>query len=584
MAVEKEKRSMSLRSRLLIICLLLLGIPSLLIGLVGYERSKVELDHAGMDRLKGNVQMVLGMIALLQKEVDAGHLKLEDAQNRLRDEILGPKGSDNKRPLVQKYTMGETGYAWAILPEGISIMNPANEGTDINDSVSADGVNLVQAFVEKGTNGGGFVTYQWRVATTDSIDTKIAYVEQDPHWGWIVGVGAYQSEFYKGANQVLYYILVILGISLVLGTLIIIFVAKRITGPIINIAEHARRVSQGDLTVDQVQVIRKDEIGQLAQDFNKMTSHLQEVIREVRGSTLSVASTAEQLSASAEQSTQAGEQVAVAIQEVAAGSQKQADQLDSASRVVDEMAGEVKRITDAAISVTHTSQQASERSLEGNKAIQTAINQMNSINHTVEELSEVVEGLGQRSTQIGNIIEVITGIAEQTNLLALNAAVEAARAGEHGRGFAVVADEVRKLAEQSSGSAQQIADLIAAIQAETAKAVTSMESATQEVREGIQLVHGAGESFGHIQGSVGEVAQQIDSVASSAEKLKAGMDGVMDVIRQIAHIANETASGSQNVSAATEEQLAAMEEIASSAEALSKMMEELNDLVQRFKV
>lgn len=89
MAVEKEKRSMSLRSRLLIICLLLLGIPSLLIGLVGYERSKVELDHAGMDRLKGNVQMVLGMIALLQKEVDAGHLKLEDAQNRLRDEILG---------------------------------------------------------------------------------------------------------------------------------------------------------------------------------------------------------------------------------------------------------------------------------------------------------------------------------------------------------------------------------------------------------------------------------------------------------------------------------------------------------------
>lgn len=248
------------------------------------------------------------------------------------------------------------------------------------------------------------------------------------------------------------------------------------------------------------------------------------------------------------------------------------------------MAGEVKRITDAAISVTHTSQQASERSLEGNKAIQTAINQMNSINHTVEELSEVVEGLGQRSTQIGNIIEVITGIAEQTNLLALNAAIEAARAGEHGRGFAVVADEVRKLAEQSSGSAQQIADLIAAIQAETAKAVTSMESATQEVREGIQLVHGAGESFGHIQGSVGEVAQQIDSVASSAEKLKAGMDGVMDVIRQIAHIANETASGSQNVSAATEEQLAAMEEIASSAEALSKMMEELNDLVQRFKV
>ncbi|USG64982.1 methyl-accepting chemotaxis protein [Brevibacillus ruminantium] len=527
MEQNRKKRSMSLRSRLVLVCILLLGIPSLLTGYIGYDRSKAELDQVGKERLIGNVRMVIGMISLLQKEVEAGHLKLEEAQEKLRLEILGPKGSDNKRPIQDKYSVGETGYAWAMDQSGNSVMNPMNEGQNLREAVSVDGVEIGKEFIEKGTSGGGFVTYKWEMAGTSELETKISYVEQEPYWGWIVGAGVYLPEFNKGANTVFYFVLAITGGSLLVGAVIIWRVASRITRPIVEIASHARRVSSGDLTVEAVKIDRVDEVGQLAHDFNQMTRQLQELIREVRMNTLSVVSTAEQLSASAEQSTKAGEQVAVAIQEVAAGSQKQAEQLDGATEVVTEMAEEVNRITDAAHAVTQTSQQAAVRSQDGNRAIQTVIDQMNSINHTVEDLSVNIEGLGQRSTQIGEIVEVITGIAQQTNLLSLNAAIEAARAGEHGRGFAVVADEVRKLAEQSSGSAQQIAELITAIQTETAKAVTSMESAIREVREGIQLVHGAGESFAHIQGSVSEVTDQIDNVNVAAEKMKAGMDGVL---------------------------------------------------------
>jgi methyl-accepting chemotaxis protein len=188
---------------------------------------------------------------------------------------------------------------------------------------------------------------------------------------------------------------------------------------------------------------------------------------------------------------------------------------------------------------------------------------MDSINTTVNGLSAAIEGLGHRSDEIGQIIDSITAIASQTNLLALNAAIEAARAGDQGRGFAVVADEVRKLAEESAQSAKQIAGLISAIQAETTQAVKSMESATNEVQDGLQVVHTAGDSFSQLTSAISDVTSQIQEVSDT--------------------ISESAAANTENVSAASEEQMAAMEEIASSAESLSKMAADLQRLTQKFK-
>ena len=168
---------------------------------------------------------------------------------------------------------------------------------------------------------------------------------------------------------------------------------------------------------------------------------------------------------------------------------------------------------------------------EGNQAIQAAVLQMNAIHDSIRELSGVVEGLGNHSQAIGQIIEVITGIANQTNLLALNAAIEAARAGEHGRGFAVVADEVRKLAEQSSRSAEQISQLINTIQSDTKHAMNSMEAGTREVQQGILVVHEAGETFGQIQMSIGTVSDQVHDVSAAAQEAAGlGKEAAISVI------------------------------------------------------
>lgn len=202
----------------------------------------------------------------------------------------------------------------------------------------------------------------------------------------------------------------------------------------------------------------------------------------------------------------------------------------------------------------------------------------------IVDLSQIIHGLEQRSQEIGQIVDTITGISTQTNLLALNATIEAARAGDHGRGFAVVANEVRKLAEQSAGSAQKISLLISTIQAETGKAVYSMEHASNEVSSGIEIVNSAGHSFAQIEKSVDRVAAQIQEVFSEVKDLASGTEQVFQSVEQINEAAQTSASGTQNIAAATEEQLASMEEISMSSASMAHMAEELHDKINEFKI
>lgn len=210
------------------------------------------------------------------------------------------------------------------------------------------------------------------------------------------------------------------------------------------------------------------------------------------------------------------------------------------------------------------------------------MSQMQLIHSTVNEIAGIVKRLGDSSQEIGQIVQVITDIAQQTNLLSLNAAIEAARAGEQGRGFAVVADEVRKLAEESAKSAQQIEQLITTIQTESHTAVLSMEKGTKEVALGIEVVNEAGSSFVQISESVAQVASKIQEVQAYSQQMTASTEQAVYLIEQISKVAENSADGTQNVSAATEEQLAAVEQVSSSAESLARVAEKLQDQVRKF--
>jgi methyl-accepting chemotaxis protein len=358
---------------------------------------------------------------------------------------------------------------------------------------------------------------------------------------------------------------------------------RRVFKPLHYLFTAFEQMASGNMKV-RLEVKSKDEFGELAQLFNSMVDNLRHLIHQVSISVSQVADSSEELMASAEQTSKATEHIAATAHEVAIGTEHQVKNIEESALTVNEMSSGIQQISTNAQGVSSRAIRASEVALQGNQGIQAVIGQMNFLNTTVNDLDGVVKGLGDRSQEIGQIVQVITDIAAQTNLLALNASIEAARAGEHGRGFAVVADEVRKLAEQSSESAKKITQLVTTIQLETSKAIHSMAKGTDEVTEGIKMVHVAGESFAQIYQAVNEVTQQAQAVSSATQQLTVGTEHIVNTINQVAAVAKSNSSGTQSVSASSEEQLASMEEINASSAALAKMAEQLQVIIGNFKV
>ncbi|MGE7695145.1 methyl-accepting chemotaxis protein [Lysinibacillus sp. NPDC094177] len=376
-------------------------------------------------------------------------------------------------------------------------------------------------------------------------------------------------------------------ISIVLGILFVavgfIGVRKYIISPVEKLKFAVQRAEAGEFNFS-IDYDSKDELGVLTSSFSHMITQLRDLIGQVKQSSEQMAAFSVELSASAEQTSEASEHIASVTLEVASGTDDQVRTIIDTSDVVNQMVQDVQTIAKNSTNVSEAAIQADQITVDGNDIITTAVQQMNAIQTSISSLSNVISGLGERSTEIGQIVEVITGIAAQTNLLALNAAIEAARAGEHGKGFAVVSEEVRKLAEESSGSAQRISELITGIQTETNRALDSMHFTTNEVVTGINNVNIAGEAFKKIQHAINEVSMQIQGVSSSVEQMVTGVNQMTESMEQINTIAQSSAEGTQNISAATEEQLASMQEITASTSALSKMAEDLQEKTNMFKV
>jgi len=316
-------------------------------------------------------------------------------------------------------------------------------------------------------------------------------------------------------------------------------IKNKVVMPMLYLSDIMTKVENtNDLTL-KVKVCSEDESGRMAASFNGMLEKFHTIISEVHASTEQLASSSEELSATAI--------------EIAGGSRSQSSRADQVSTAAQEMNATIVEVVKNVSGAADAAKEANTVAVKGGKIVSETIVSMNGIARTARESSQIISKLGSRSEDIGNIVNVINDIADQTNLLALNAAIEAARAGEQGRGFAVVADEVRKLAEKTMNATKEIGGMITAMQQETGKAISSMEHEAKAVEEGVHLAKQAGESLQEIVKKVDAVTSMMYQVTAAAQQQSAATDQISGDVTSIAEVITDTSTSAEQIARASEE-------------------------------
>lgn len=350
-------------------------------------------------------------------------------------------------------------------------------------------------------------------------------------------------------------ILSLLLVSLSLATGVVVWLVRSITRPLNDAVETADRIAERDLTV-RVAGVDHTETGQLMAAMGNMVQNLRDIVSQTSDISASIATSSTQLQETSEQMASGAEQVACQTQTVATASEQ--------------MSATSNDIAQNCHAAARNSKQASSAAETGAQVVAQTVEVMNRIADRVNATSRTVESLGARSDQIGAIVGTIEDIADQTNLLALNAAIEAARAGEQGRGFAVVADEVRALAERTTKATREISEMIKAIQGETKGAVMAMEEGVREVQQGTQEAAKSGSALQEILDQINAVSMQVNQIATAAEEQTATISEITGNITQISEVVQRTAQGSQDSSVA--------------AAQLACLSDDLSTLVAQFKL
>jgi len=461
---------------------------------------------------------------------------------------------------IGKVRFGQTGYTYVLdgkpgARAGTLLIHPEQEGRNIADARDADGKFFIKEILEKRS---GTILYPWvnKDAGGGGARDKIVVFDEYKDWNWIVASGSYTDEIFSLAARARDIMLgAIFVLTIVLLSVLTFYLNRIVIAPLGNLALSSRRIAEGDLTV-QVGTLRLDEVGLVMNAMHEMAGKLSGVIAQVRAAADTISTASEHLSTTST--------------EVSRAAETQAQSTASSAAALEQVTISINEVSALAKATEESSKRTVALTGESVTAIGYAVDEMDAMAKSIGAASDQVSGLVRRSEEVGRIAGVIREIADQTNLLALNAAIEAARAGEQGRGFAVVADEVRKLAERTTRATHEIAGVIALIQEETRQTVGSMQAAAPQIRDGLQKVN--------------KVSGMLDLIAGEAAESRNRAVEVANATREQAIAANDIARNVEQVAQMTEETNATMHANADNAAQLQAMAQKLRDRVAYFKV
>ena len=510
-----------------------------------------DLMDARKLQVRSIVETAVQIAAALHARAQAGGLSDEEARARAAHAIQDMRygGRD-----------GKSEYLYIYGANGTTVMHPIRTewiGRNMVDEVR-DGkgrYTLRDILAIAGASGAGFVDTSFpRPGSTEPVD-KLQYVASFGPWNWVIGTGVYVDDvdqaYWSSIGTRLSINVAIMLVIVALGVLIARSVLRQLGGEPADAVQVMKRAAAGDLTVD----IPQSSAGSLLGELSRMLCAIRQMVGDISSKSDIVRRTAEGIS--------------VASGQVATASHRQADSASAMAAAVEQLTVSINQISESAHDTERYSSAAATLAASGETRVAEAANEMALIAQQTSSAAGAIRSLESRATEISTIANVIKEIAAQTNLLALNAAIEAARAGEQGRGFAVVADEVRKLAERTSSATEEITSMIGAIQADTATAVDTMDKALPQVERGLDLARQAEHSLREIRDGAGTTLERIRDVALVTQEQSAASTSIAQQVESIAQMVEETSASTQHT--------------ADSARDLDAIARELGELVARFR-
>ena len=499
---------------------------------------------------KSVVDVAYNLVVEYGARAQRGEFSIQEAQKRAIDRIKS-----------LRYKKDD--YFWINDMHPTMIMHPIKpelDGKDLSDNKDPNGkklfVEMVNACKEKGE---GFVDYEWSKPGEAKPVPKVSYVKLYQPWGWVIGSGIYVGEVSAEISLIRTKVLIATAVGSIVIFVLVFFISLIITRPLKASVIFANRMAEGDFTAVDLDVKSKDEAGTLAAALNKTKNDLSHLLNTAMGS---VASTATQVAS-------ASEELSATVREITRRLDEQAKKSTQVATAATEMSQTVVDIAKNASNIAMSAVDTLKIAEIGERVVSQTVNEVQVISTTVSESASRITTLGERSKQIFEIVDVIKDIADQTNLLALNAAIEAARAGEQGRGFAVVADEVRKLAEKTSKATAEVGEMIGAIQDETNKAVQAMTESQTRVGKGVSLSAEAGDALHKILVSVQGLQSMVQQIASATEEMSTVSDTISSDIEVVANVSKETSSSAGEIEGASNN--------------LARLSADLQEVTRKFK-
>ncbi|WP_442637851.1 methyl-accepting chemotaxis protein [Rossellomorea marisflavi] len=518
-----------------------------------------------------------GNITLNEPYVDAGTGKFVVTVSETVEkngEVIGVLGFDVSLGAIQTEVkdskVGVNGFVFIVDTDGTLVAHPDNDklGKEIGDE---------EIWTSTKDKKSGTMTYEYKG------EEHLLSHYTDPKTGWTFFASIPMEEVHEEIATINHLIVLgILGFSVLAGILAFV-ISRRIVANLESIKVVFEEASKGDFT-QRAEIKGKDEFHHLGNSFNDMMDSFSETLHEVKRSSAELFDTSEGLEAMSEESNESVLQVANAIQEIASGASASAENTQTAVEEIGELAKRMDGIASSAETMKEASTESYQLSHNGLTVVGVLSEKTEMAKETSHKAGDIVKSVDGQMEKINQVMNTMTQITDQTNLLSLNASIESARAGEYGKGFGVVAQEIRNLADQSKKSGMEIQEIIQMIQSSSKEAVNAMDASESILNEQYHAVQETKDIFRSILTSVEEVTKKVEAVQAQLVEAEKKKENVVHEMENNSAIAQQTASSSQEVSAATEEVSAGMEEFNQHASDLNQLAGKLKGLVNQFKL